>query len=137
MKIRLVADTNILVSHFLLPGHNPSKIIHLALEDKLNLVLSEFILAEMEGVLQKKLRFTRAETLAARKSIESITEMVKPRHAVDIIQADESDNRILECALSGKAHVIVTGDKKHLLPVKEFKGIKILSPVEFLKAFVE
>jgi predicted nucleic acid-binding protein len=40
---------------------------------------------------------------------------------------------VLECALAGEADYLVTGDKKHLLPLRQFRGIRIISPAEFLK----
>jgi predicted nucleic acid-binding protein len=63
--------------------------------------------------------------------------LIRPRHHVEAVQGDESDNRILECALSGKAHLLVSGDKKQLLPLRVFKGIQILSPGEFIRDFVQ
>jgi len=45
----------------------------------------------------------------------------------------DGDNRISECAVDGNAEFIVTGDTKHILPLKEYKGIKILTPSEFVK----
>jgi len=46
--------------------------------------------------------------------------------------ADPADAKILACAVAGKADVIVTGDKRHLLPLKKYRGIPIVSPAEFL-----
>jgi putative PIN family toxin of toxin-antitoxin system len=133
VSLRFVLDTNVLVSHFILPGRNPSKILDLVLAGKATLVASDFILDELEGVLASRIGFPRAEAERATDSIRSIAEVVRPRHAVDVIRQDESDNRILEAALSGRADVIVSGDKKHLLPLKSFRGISILSPLDFLK----
>lgn len=45
---------------------------------------------------------------------------------------DDSDNKILECAIDGKAKYLITGDKE-LLSLKRFKGIKIISLKEFLE----
>jgi predicted nucleic acid-binding protein len=47
--------------------------------------------------------------------------------------ADAADAKILACAVAGKADAIVTGDKKHLLPLKRYRGIPIVSPAEFLE----
>ncbi len=44
------------------------------------------------------------------------------------------DNRILECAIEGKADYIISGDKHHILPLKKFQKIRILSPSQFLKS---
>ncbi len=57
---------------------------------------------------------------------------VSPTVKLDVIKADPKDNIILECAVAGNADYIVSGDK-HLLDLKEFSGIKILKPAEFLR----
>ncbi len=49
-----------------------------------------------------------------------------------IIKAKDSDNRILECAVSGKADFLVSGDTKHITPLKQYMDITILKPAEFL-----
>ena len=51
-----------------------------------------------------------------------------------VITAKESDNRILECAVAGQAAFIVTGDRKHLLPLGEYSGIRIVSPADFVRS---
>ncbi len=133
MILRIVLDTNVLVSHFILPNGNPTKILHLALAGKATIVLSPPILEELEDVLGRKLGFGPTDAAAARTSIETIAELVTPVHAIDHIAQDDADNRVLECALSGLADAIVTGDKRHLLPLKQFRGIPIHSPLDFLK----
>ena len=136
MRFRAVLDTNVLVSHLLFPGGNPSKILDLAAAEKFKLVLSHFILGEMEGILKGKFGFDRARLAESRRSLMALAELVQPRHHVEVIREDESDNRIPECALSGKANFIISGDKRHLLPLKNYKGVRILSPSEFVRDFV-
>jgi predicted nucleic acid-binding protein len=58
--------------------------------------------------------------------------MVDPPVSLDVIRDDPEDNRVLECAVGGNANFIVSGDK-HLLAIKEYLGIVILSPAEFLR----
>ena len=58
--------------------------------------------------------------------------LVSPTETVNGIKHGP-DNRILECALAGKADYIVSGDKKHLLPLSEFEGIKIITASQLLK----
>jgi len=50
-----------------------------------------------------------------------------------VVLDTDADNRILECAVQEKVDYLVTGDAKHLQPLKEYKGIKVLSPADFLK----
>lgn len=136
MKLRVVLDTNVLVSHFVLPDQNPTKVLRLAHARAYVLVLSDVLLEEFRGVMRDKLEYSPAEAALAEDSIREIAEVVAPVHAVDAIAADEADNRVLECALSGGAQIIVSGDRRHLLPLKSYRGIRILSPREFLKELV-
>ena len=58
--------------------------------------------------------------------------MIVPRFVLDVIQDDPDDNRILECAVEGKADVIVSGDRT-LLRLKSYDGIPIVRPIDFLR----
>lgn len=53
-------------------------------------------------------------------------------NTLDIITTDPDDNMILECAVVGSATHIVTGDKRHLLPLGIYQGIYIISAADFL-----
>ena len=63
--------------------------------------------------------------------LQETTELVAPTITLDA-SPDETDNRYIECAVEGKADYLVTGDKKHLLPLNEYEGVQILSPASFL-----
>lgn len=65
--------------------------------------------------------------------VTSYIKVVEPKVRVDEIKSDPTDNIILEAALEAKADLIISGDKKHLLSLKEFEGIKIISAADFLK----
>ena len=60
---------------------------------------------------------------------------VFPQITINLIKDDPDDNAILECAFTAEVEYIVTGDS-HLLTLESFKGIKILSPSEFLSGTV-
>ena len=64
--------------------------------------------------------------------MRGVSILVKPTFTLAVIAAKESDNRILECAVAGRTDVIVTGDRKHLLPLGSYEGIQIVSPADFL-----
>jgi hypothetical protein len=68
-------------------------------------------------------------------SIRDISIFVSPSFTLSVVERDKSDDRILECALEAKADYIISGDSR-LLSLKEYQGIKILSPAEFLKLFL-
>jgi len=58
--------------------------------------------------------------------------ILEPRQRLSVIPHNEADNRILECALEAPAHYLVTGDRQHLLPLKEYLGTKIVNSLQFL-----
>lgn len=60
-------------------------------------------------------------------------ELVIPRYEVNAVVDDPDDNRILECALTANAAFVVSGDR-HLLRLRKYKSISIVSPREFLEA---
>ncbi len=63
--------------------------------------------------------------------------VVDPPNSISAVQGSETDNRIIECAVEAKADALITGDKQHLLPLRTFRGIRIVSPAEFLGLFAE
>ena len=66
------------------------------------------------------------------KRIFSSAIIVFPQEKLNVVKEDSDDNRILECAVEGKVNYIISQDN-HLLKLREFQEIKILTPEEFLK----
>ena len=58
--------------------------------------------------------------------------LVEPSKKLDIVKEDSDDNKFLEAAITGNAGYVITQDK-HLLKIKEFQGIKIVKPEQFLE----
>lgn len=95
------------------------------------LYTSNEILKETVRVLaSEKFQFTREEIADAVATIIEAADVVVPKTKISVV-SDEPDNRILECAVKAKADYIVSGDA-HLLDLKEYKGIRILKPAQFL-----
>ena len=130
--IKVVADTNVYISAVLFGG-KPEQIRKLAREGRIELLISENILAEIAGVLKRKFDWFDWQISELVEDIRSITTLVTPGLTLTVIKDDEPDNRLLECAIEGRAQYIISGDERHLLPLKEFQQIKILSPSQFLK----
>ena len=65
----------------------------------------------------------------------AIASVVDPKFKISVIERDETDNRILECAIEAKAEVLVTGNLKHIRPLASFHDIEILTPREFLTEY--
>ena len=66
------------------------------------------------------------------QKVISNSQVVEPSAKLNIIKEDSDDNKVLECAKEGKAEYIITNDN-HLLKLKEFEGIRIITPAEFFK----
>ncbi len=131
---RVVLDTNVLISS--LWGGTPGKIVRLWQKGGLRALLSREILEE--EYMEVLSRFHPAEedldTFVALMGSSHLTEWIAPPIHLHVIQSDPSDNRFLECAVAGHADALVSGDK-HLLDLKQYEGIPILTPTVFLNRF--
>ena len=127
---RVVADTNILVSAVQFGG-KPKQFLDLAIDGQVDLAISEGIIAETLRVLRDK--FHRAPEWLAEvdQQLRVIARLVEPTESIDAIEADPTDDRILECAVAAEAEVIVSGDT-HLLSLGSFRGIQLQRVAEFL-----
>lgn len=128
---KVCLDTNVFISAALFGG-KCDDIIELVLQKKAENVISFHIISEIAKVLDRKFKRTEREIKDVLTPIVSISKMVKTTNKLKVLPYGP-DNRVLECAVAGKVDYLVTGDKKHLLKLKEYEGIKILSPAQFLK----
>ena len=124
--LRIVFDSNVYISALLFKGI-PGNILEMAQKDKIVLVVSEEIIAETERILEDKFKWPRHNIDKFKRRLSDISENIKPGIKLEIIKERESDNRTLECAVSGDANLIVSGDK-HLLKLKSYKNIPIVRP---------
>ena len=127
---RVVADTNVLVSALQFGG-KPRQLLDLATDGQVDLVISEAIIAETLRVLREKFRCAPEGVAEADRQLRVITRFVQPTESIQAIEADPTDDRILECAVAAEAEVIVSGDT-HLLSLGSFRGIPIQRVAEFL-----
>ena len=130
--MRVVLDTNVYISAMLFGG-NCEEILKLASQALFEVVISKKIIDEIKSVLKKKFYWTDKQIAEVIKYIKEISSILNPDISLNIVKEDLADNKIIECAVASNATYIVTGDKYHLLPIKEYGGIKILSPIEFLR----
>jgi len=128
--LKAVFDTNIFVSALAIPGRQADRAIDLVIDTRINLCISKEIIHEVLGVLAKK--FSKAPEELSRTAVflSELAELIVPRKKLAVLD-DEPDNRILECAVTGHAEVIVTGDRA-MLHLKNYEGIRILSLRQFL-----
>jgi putative PIN family toxin of toxin-antitoxin system len=127
----VVFDTNVFVSAFIVPGSQGEEALLLAHHRKVDLYTSISILTETTGILRTTFNQPERDVLAALKHISRATTIVRSVRTVSILE-DVPDNRILECAASAQADLIITGDH-HLLMLKEFEGIPIVRLADFLR----
>lgn len=132
MKPRVVLDTNIYISAIIFGG-KPEEVFLLAKEEEIVLHVSAASIAEIATKLSDKFHWSSADVTDYIREIGEAAAIIKPARRLSVIEADESDNRILKCAVQSKAEYIVSGDQRHLLPLKTYEGIEIVSPAQFLK----
>ncbi len=129
---RYVFDTNVTISAALFDKSLPGQALHAALS-RGDLLVSGATLAELGAVLGRK-KFDRYLTQAERE--EFLVKLVREAVAVEITEEiracrDAKDDIFLEIAVCGQASCVVTGDAD-LLALHPFRGIRILSPAQFL-----
>ena len=140
--LRVVLDANVFASALVRPDGPPGRILHRLLADRaFEVVLSESILIELRRCLdypklRKFILLTDDEIDRWILALELISDMVKPGRAVKAVPDDPGDDHLLATALEGRAAFLVTGDR-HVLALGEYEGVRIVTPVEFLKALGE
>ena len=130
--MRVVLDTNVLISTFAFPGGASESVYRLALTGRIELALSPALLAEFARVLQDKINWEVDAVEQAVAHLARVASIVRPAEAVHEIVADPDDDRVLEAVLACSADVIVSGDQ-HLLALRRWRGIRIMKPAEFLR----
>ena len=116
-------------------GGTPHEIFQKCIEGHFELYLSPPLLSEIRKVLTyHKFDFSRDEIDEFLSILIEAANIVEPETAVNLISPDPSDNRVLECAIAANCEYIISGDK-HLLKIRDFENIEILSPEEFKRFF--
>ncbi len=129
--MRVVFDTNIFISAFIIPGSMAEKAILKIIEEEDSLLISKDIMDEVLSVLSSKFGRDREELSHVAVALSELAELVKSARRIRLLK-DEPDNRILECAIYGQADLLVTGGKK-ILQLREDRGVKIVNLKEYLE----
>ena len=124
--LRIVFDSNVYVSALLFKGL-PGRVLAMAINNEIKLITSDAIIAETVRVLKEKFKWPGHNIDKFVRRLSGISENVRPCIKLSIAKEKESDNRILECAITGDAHLIITGDR-HLLKLKSYNNIPIAKP---------
>lgn len=134
-RLRLVIDTNVLVSGIIKPKSLPANLVAYALREH-NILQSPETLAELSAVLGRRKfdRWTNREVRAeALYSLGILCELVGDVPNVEVSR-DPKDNMILAVAVGGKADLLVTGDSD-LLVLGSYEGVAIITPRAFLDTY--
>lgn len=134
--MRVTLDTNVIISALNFPG-NERLALGLALRGRFELVLSACILGEVAGVLTRKFGWEQEPTDQAIRVIENTVTVIEPPRLEEVISGDHPDNRVLECAVAASADYLVTGDRRHLLPLGEHRVTSIVNAPRFLSLLAQ
>jgi len=132
--IKIVLDTNVLISALIKTG-KPKTLFYEIVKGKAQLILSMEILDEFARTLgDPEIRKYVDEEDAVKflRVVGSVAKIVKIKSRFKVVEEDPSDDVILRTAYDGKARYIVSGDE-HLLSLKEFRGIKMVTVAEILE----
>jgi putative PIN family toxin of toxin-antitoxin system len=134
--VRIVVDTNVVVSRFLSPNGSPAKVLQAWQDGGVELLVSSEILVEY----RRALGYTKVQARhgLSDDELDQVIEgfrqqafLIEPNAKFTLISADPDDDKFMECAIAGGAACVVSGDA-HLLGLGEYAGIVVLSPAAFL-----
>ena len=129
--MRVVLDTNVVVSALNFPG-NERLVLELALRGRFEFYLSRFILEEVAGVLVRKFGWGEERTTEPVLVLETAANVIEPPRLPEVIEGGHADKRMLDCAVASSADYLITGDRRHVLPIGEHRGARIINPPRFL-----
>ena len=133
--MRAVIDTNVLISAIFWTG-SPKRLLNRVRRGEVTFVTSRVLLDELKEILvrpDKPFKLSEEEADRVVKAIQNVAEVVETQSQVRVCR-DEKDNKVLECAVDGRAEWIITGDA-HLLELQSFKNVRIVTVAEFLRRF--
>jgi len=126
--MKVVLDTNVIVAAFATRGLC-AEIFEVCLLDRI-IVLSDFILSEVEEKLISKIHLPQGIVHEIIDYLRGQSEIVNPKEVKGSVCRDKADLNIIGTALSGNARFIITGDED-LLILKKYKGVEMITPREF------
>ena len=134
--MKVVLDTNVIISGLTYHG-NERRVLDLAKDGRFEIVLSPVILNEVERVLARKFQRQAQDIAHDVSDLRRIATVIDPAPQADAVPDAHPDNRILDCAAAAEADFLVTGDRRHLLPLGEHRGARILNAADFLDTLAQ
>jgi len=134
--MRVVLDTNVVVSAAVNPKGPPAQVIRAWRNRSFEWLTSPALLDELARTLHSPrvrcyMAWGEDEVAQFVSVVQQRVELVSPTNLIDAISADPSDNRVLEAAVAAQADYVVSGDH-HLLEVKTYEGVQIVTPARFV-----
>jgi putative PIN family toxin of toxin-antitoxin system len=131
--MKVVFDTNVVASASFWRG-TPFDCLAAWAQGRCEAVVSPALLAEYHETIEElRLEYPARKPVEWVNALTESAELIFPTERATGATPDPGDEMVLECALAAEADYIVTGDKKHLLPLREFHDIPIVSPADFLR----
>ena len=131
--MKVVFDTNVVASASFWRG-KPFDCMLAWAQGQCEAVVSPALLAEYCETLEElRLDYPDRQPVGWADALTQAALLVFPTDRATGATRDPDDEKILECALAGEANYIITGDKKHLLPLHEFQNIPIINPADFMR----
>jgi putative PIN family toxin of toxin-antitoxin system len=129
-------DTNVLFSASGWEGA-PYRCVELAHAGAIEAATCAEILDELSDRLQSKLRFTPEQALETVVDLLTFVRVIAITGQLRAVPVDPDDDKVVECAVLANATHLVTGDRRHLLPLGSYQGIEIVTPAAFLAAVAQ
>ena len=129
--MKIVLDTNVFISGIFFSGP-PSTILQAWRDSRIQIILSEEILEEYQGVAKEL--SSKFPAVDIGRIIELLTiygEVFETKDISVSVCKDPDDNKFIECAIASNSKLIVSGDK-HLLNITGYRGISVLKPRDFI-----
>ena len=136
--IKAVLDTSVLVSPFVTPKGSVAPLLYSPLRQRYELCVSRPLMTELAQTLlhkrslRKWVSYDDATAEAYMRWLLKQASMIGEVPEIQAVERDPKDNMVVATAVAHRADYLVTGDRRHLLPIGEYAGTRIVSPREFL-----
>ncbi len=127
--MKVTVDTNFLVSATQWDNSVTNKLLLKLIKTDAEIFTTKELLNEFSEVLQRDFQYNEEEINEIIEKVMNFVILVESKEKLEVVKDDPDDDKVLECAIASNSEYILTYDK-HLLILKEFKGIKIVKPEE-------
>ena len=142
VRVRIVLDTNVVLSALLWRGAPHHLLAAIGRQQRIPIYSSTALLEELADVLtrpsaSKRLALVGKTAHEVLSDYVDIIELVEPTSVPLVVAADIDDDQVIAAAVTARADLIASGDRKHLLPLGSHQGIPIVDPAEALRRIAD